>query len=190
MLLVVTLNGTADPDSPVEALKQSDKITLWNDFVSSCYSGASFRMAGTDINNINGSFAQVSALKNRLKLRSSTIDLLSGDSIMSWEPITSLNDWASNVSPVQDFVAPTRHCCTERRKTQLHCITPGRLLRVRQQQIRNKTLIISVEFDLPSRNLHTLNFTLAGHTSCSTLPCTADRPGLMKLMRDCGVIES
>ena len=80
-----SMNGTSDPYSPVEALKQSDKVTLCNDFVSSCYSGASFRMAGTDINNINGSFAQVSALKNRLKLKSSTIDLLSGD-ILGWEP--------------------------------------------------------------------------------------------------------
>ncbi len=80
-----SMQGTADPYSPVESLKQSDKITLCNDFVSSCYSGASFRMAGVDINNINGNFAQISALKKRLTLKSSAIDLLSGD-IMGWEP--------------------------------------------------------------------------------------------------------
>ena len=56
-----SMNGALDPYSPVESLKQSDKLTLCNDFVSACYSGASFRMAGTDINNINGSFAQISA---------------------------------------------------------------------------------------------------------------------------------
>ena len=49
------------------------------------YSGASFRMAGTDINVINNSFAQVSALKNRMKLKSGQIDFLSGD-LSAWEP--------------------------------------------------------------------------------------------------------
>ena len=80
-----SMNGAIDGYSPIEALKQSDKVTLCNDFVSSCYSGSSFRMAGTDINVINGNFAQIASLKKRLSLKSSTIDLLSGD-IMGWEP--------------------------------------------------------------------------------------------------------
>ena len=77
-------NG-ANVYSPVESLKQSQKIALANDWVSNMYSGASFRMAGTDINVINNSFAQVSALKNRMKLKSGQIDFLSGD-LSAWEP--------------------------------------------------------------------------------------------------------
>ena len=78
-------NGKSDNYTATEALQQSQKITLSNDWVSSMYSGASFRIAGVDINNINNSLPQVSALKNRMKLKSSQIDFLSGD-LTSWEP--------------------------------------------------------------------------------------------------------
>jgi hypothetical protein len=78
-------NGATDNYTATEALKQSQKITLANDWVSSMYTAASFRIAGVDVNNINNSLPQVSALKNRMKLKASQIDLLSGD-LTSWEP--------------------------------------------------------------------------------------------------------
>ena len=78
-------NGATGKYTANEGLKQSQKITLANDWVSSMYTAASFRVAGVDINNINNSLPQVSALKNRMKLKASDIDLLSGD-LTSWEP--------------------------------------------------------------------------------------------------------
>ena len=47
--------------------------------------GASFRMAGVDISNINSALAQVSVLKKRLRLNSNQIDFLSGD-MNGYEP--------------------------------------------------------------------------------------------------------
>jgi hypothetical protein len=69
--------GATDAYTATEALKQSQKITLANDWVSSMFVGASFRMAGVDISNINSVLPQVSVLKKRLRLGSSNIDLLS-----------------------------------------------------------------------------------------------------------------
>jgi len=75
----------SDAYTATEALKQSQKITLANDWVSSMFVGASFRMAGVDISNINSALPQVSVLKKRLRLNSNQIDFLSGD-MNGYEP--------------------------------------------------------------------------------------------------------
>ena len=77
--------GASDAYTATEALKQSQKITLANDWVSSMFVGASFRMAGVDISNINSALPQVSVLKKRLRLNSNQIDFLSGD-MNGYEP--------------------------------------------------------------------------------------------------------
>lgn len=79
------MNLGGDKYTATESLLQSKKITLANDWVSSMYSGASFRVAGVDINNINNSLPQVSAFRNRMKRTSGEIDFLSGD-LSQWEP--------------------------------------------------------------------------------------------------------
>lgn len=74
-----------DDYTATQALDQKDKIAVTNDFMGSMFVDASFRMAGSTINNINSYHAQASILRKRLNFENNFINELSGD-ITGFDP--------------------------------------------------------------------------------------------------------